>query len=237
MSRKMKNTIMIFAIILVCVLSYFTINHAVKNSMPSNQFGQGEREIPQNFNNKETQEGDIPEKPSEDFSDRNQEEKPSMPDRQSENAVDANELPEENSRRRNGEELSRGDIDKNVKIGMKSIYYILFAIEALIVSVGISYLIMSHLNSKTLKETLQDSKKIIIFLLLTVMITVGLTVLQVMLTQNTLQQNQPRQTESVSMPRDNKNVSNSTDEETTTSNESETTNQSNTNETNTSANI
>ena len=70
MNRKVKNVIMIAILIIVCILSYFTMNVAVKSSMPDNSTsGKEFGGTPPNFNNGEFSEEDIPQKPSEDSED------------------------------------------------------------------------------------------------------------------------------------------------------------------------
>ena len=50
-------------------------------------------------------------------------------------------------------------------------YYILFGIEGLIISLTLSYLIMSKFNKKTFKETFENSDKTIIYILLSILLT------------------------------------------------------------------
>ena len=50
-------------------------------------------------------------------------------------------------------------------------YYILFGIEGLIISLTLTYLIMSKFNKKTFKETFENSDKTIIYILLSILLT------------------------------------------------------------------
>lgn len=50
-------------------------------------------------------------------------------------------------------------------------YYILFGVEGLIISLTLSYLIMSKFNKKTFKETFENSDKTIIYILLSILLT------------------------------------------------------------------
>ncbi len=63
-------------------------------------------------------------------------------------------------------------------------YYILFAIEAMVISILIIYLIMSNFNKKTARETLNDGIKIAIFIIATIAVTIALTFLQTYLTKS-----------------------------------------------------
>lgn len=63
-------------------------------------------------------------------------------------------------------------------------YYIIFGIEAFVVSILVIYLIMSGFNSKTLAETLNGTKNIIIYIILVAIVTTGLTFAQSYITKN-----------------------------------------------------
>lgn len=176
MSRNIKNVVMIVIIIGVCILSYFTMNGAIKSSMPnSDNFKNNFGGTPPNFNNGEFSKENRPQMPSGNF------EKGEMPN--------IGELPEnfENGKMsedfkenfKNGN-LPKGDFKQNISV----IYYILFALEGLIISLLLIYLIMSRFNSKTFKETLGTGIQKIVFVILVLIITVGLTVLQSMLAKN-----------------------------------------------------
>ncbi len=63
-------------------------------------------------------------------------------------------------------------------------YYIIFTIENIILSSTLVYLIMSKLNKATIKETLYSAKKIIIYIAIVSVLTLGFTVLDVYITNN-----------------------------------------------------
>ncbi|MDD6244899.1 MAG: hypothetical protein PUB03_04490 [bacterium] len=54
-----------------------------------------------------------------------------------------------------------------------AIYYVLFAIEGLVLSLSLIYLIMSNLNKKTTKETFKSTDKIVIYVLSVLLLTIG----------------------------------------------------------------
>ena len=72
--------------------------------------------------------------------------------------------------------------ENNTKI--ETAYYIIFGIEAFVVSILVIYLIMSGFNSKTLAETLNGAKNIIIYIILVAIVTTGLTLAQSYITKN-----------------------------------------------------
>lgn len=61
---------------------------------------------------------------------------------------------------------------------ISTIYYVLFAGEALVVSALLAYLIVSNFSQKTLKETFSSVGTIVIFLIIVVALTTGLTLAQ-----------------------------------------------------------
>ena len=67
---------------------------------------------------------------------------------------------------------------------IETAYYIIFGIEAFVVSIIVIYLIMSGFNSKTLAETVNGAKNIIIYIILVAVITTGLTLAQICITKN-----------------------------------------------------
>lgn len=72
--------------------------------------------------------------------------------------------------------------ENNTKI--ETAYYIIFGIEAFVVSILVIYLIMSGFNSKTLVEILNGAKNIIIYIILVAIVTTGLTFTQSYITKN-----------------------------------------------------
>ena len=215
MSRKAKNVIIMAIILIVSVSSYFTMRGAVKSSVPNNNnvrndFG---GTLP-NFNNGDFSEEDMPERPSIDFEN---------------GEIPNNEELLENFK--NGEMPNMGEIPENIEKGempegfeenfkngnfsreqfkpsISAIYYILFVAEGLIISLLLIYLIMSKFNSKTLKETLDSSKKIIVYIILVLIITIGLTVVQSMLAKNVFAANNDIQFENIQIPNNYNNINN-----------------------------
>lgn len=172
MKRNLKNIVMILIIIAVGVCSYFTM----KNTQTTNNNGGA------NQQNSQT----IPQMPSQDSnssenlnSNGDMGEPPTKPDGEnsssSTNMQGLKEMPNMNQQNSNG--------------GIKTIHYVMFGIEGLVISLMIIYLAMSRFNKYTLKETLNEVNTTIIFILLVIIVTVILTVAQVCITKKLLDSN------------------------------------------------
>ena len=184
MNRKIKNVVMIITIIIVCVLSCFIMNAAVKSNIPNNSRFENEfKESMPQFNNEEVLKENIPQKPSGDFENREMPSNKEFPnDFKNGEMPNLDEMPEN---------FKNGNFSKEqFKVSISSIYYILFAAEGLIISLLLIYLIMSRFNSKTLKETFGTGAQKIVFIILVLIITIGLTILQSMLSKNVFSINQ-----------------------------------------------
>lgn len=215
MSRKIKNVIMIAIILIVCVLSYFTMSGAVKSSMPNNNnFRNDFGGTPPNFDNGEFSEENMPERPSMDFENGEMPNNGGLPENFKNGKIpNMGELPEnfEKGEMPEGfeENFKNGNFSREqFKPSISAIYYILFVVEGLIISSLLIYLVMSKFNSKTLKETLDTSRKIIAYIILLLIITIGLTVVQSMLATNVFATNNMKQFENIQRPRNNSNNSN-----------------------------
>lgn len=139
-----------------------------------------------------------PVKPDESNGNSNSTEPPSKPDDSSENASSNTQQSQmmEKTDGQNGQENGNMPSAPNMQNGenmpsmsgqsnqIETAYYIIFGIEAFVVSIILIYLIMSGFNSKTLAETLNGAKNIIIYIILVVVITIGLTFAQICITKN-----------------------------------------------------
>ena len=177
MTRKTKNIISIVAILLLCASIVFTGYLSIKSSntnnssnMPSmSQNGNEPPEIPNGDN-----QGEPPEKPDGEMDNEqangnsNMEEPPEKPDEDN-NMQTPPEMPNNNGGMEQMVEQQENTTDNNY------VYLILFGIESLFLSLIVLYLIMSGFNKKTLKETLVNSDKILIYILGVIILTSGLT--------------------------------------------------------------
>ncbi len=91
------------------------------------------------------------------------------------------------------------------------VYYVIFGVESLILSILIIYLFMSKFNNKTFKETFENSDKKIIYILSIIILTGGLTFAEYMVTAKMISNNE------VNISEPNKEVSYSSSHEITAS--------------------
>ncbi len=203
MNRKIKNILIILVIFIIAGLSYVTMKSASNNTNNSSSSGgpnsmgtppdmaQGSDENTTSSGNSQTppskpddnnnptesngQGQTPPDKPDEDNNQsdsnkQNQSEngsKPSAPPSGQSNET-PNQMPSEKSE------------------GIKTIYYVLFSLEALAISALIVYLIMSNFNLKTLNETLGSGIKALSFAIIVIVLGGALTFLQIYITNNYL---------------------------------------------------
>lgn len=130
------------------------------NNQPNNQMG-NDNQVPPNMNN-----GTRPEKSDDSMNGTN---RPEIPN----DDMNNNDNTSVNNR-------------SNKEYQIKTIYYVIFSVECLVFSVLLSYLIMSHFNKKTFKETFKNSDKKIISALLIIILTGGFTYLVSCISKNNL---------------------------------------------------
>lgn len=130
------------------------------NNQSNNQMG-NDNQVPPNMNN-----GTRPEKPDDSM-----------------NGTNRLEIP--NDDMNNNDNISVNN-RSNKEYQIKTIYYVIFSVECLVFSILLSYLIMSHFNKKTFKETFKNSDKKIISVLLIIILTGGFTYLVSCISKNNL---------------------------------------------------
>ncbi len=173
MNRKIKNILIILAIIIIGGLSFFTMKSA-KNSISSNNSNM----MMEKGDNLEM--GTPPSKPEGDNNSNSQNQTngqngqmgtpPSKPDG------------DNNS---NGQ--MPGDMQNGQNTKISTGYYAAFIAEALVISILITYLIMSNFSKKTIKETFNKGGKIAVYTMIVIVLTAGLTFSQIYVTNNVLQ--------------------------------------------------
>lgn len=200
MKRSLKNIIMIILVILMCGSMIFTINYAKShvtssNEMPNANGGGTPPEMPNNNSNGEmtkpddnssseerkeppTNNGEKPDNSS------NIGEPPAKPDGDDNNAP--SDMPGNNGNNSEGGMPSGNAPMMNSSVSISSIYYVIFAIEGLVISSMVMYLIMSNFNKKTFKETFANKDKIMINVLSIIILTSGFTCLSAKITNNLL---------------------------------------------------
>ena len=182
MKRNVKNAICVVLIILSCVMVFLTMNYAKNNvkandnfsgtppEMPSggNGPGQGGEMTPPNVNDDEERKepGEKPEM-NENQNEDMQDDESNIPEMDNDN--NRPEMPNNNMQMpgQNMSDTSNKEIDTT--------YYIVFTVEALVISSLAIYLVMSNLNKKNIKETFENKDKIIIYVLGTLLATGVLT--------------------------------------------------------------
>ncbi len=154
MRRKIKNMIFIVVILLLGGSTIFT-GYLMIKSNPNNNG---------NMPNMSQNGSELPALPNED----NQGEPPEKPDEDN-NMGNPPDMPNNNSSIKQMGEQQGNNVNPNY------VYLILLGIESLSLSIIVLYLIMSGFNKKTLKETLANSDKIVIYILGVIILTSGLT--------------------------------------------------------------
>ena len=195
MKRKTKNIICIVVILLMVIMNFLTINYAKENI--NNKESDGTIELGNN-NSDNMMPPDRPDGSS----------NTEIPDKPDENSnTEIGDIPDENSNTEmpnrpndNQQEQNKNDVNKpdtsNIDLNKKEdntsltyIYYIIFGITNLVMAMIIIYLIMSKFNKKTFKETFSNSDKIIINILAVIILTVGFTYINRIITTNLIENN------------------------------------------------
>lgn len=202
MKRSLKNIIMIVIVVLMCGSIVLTMNYAKNHATSSNQMsneniGGTPPEMPSDNSNDEMTKPDDndssedkkePPTNNGEKTDDNMEEPPEKPDGGDDNNAPS-DMPSNNNE---GEIQNNGPmIDNNSSIS--SVYYIIFAIEGLVISCIVMYLIMSCFNKKTFKETFANKDKIMINVLSVIILTSACTYLSTKISNNLLTNNTPNQ--------------------------------------------
>lgn len=193
MSRKVKNIIMITIIIIVCIASGFTIKLAKESGEGTNQGNPPQMLNSSGENNGNGQMGTPPSKPDESNGNSSTEPPAKPADSNGSNSTESqqnqmmgktdgqnNSNSQENENMPSMPDMQNGENNTEIETS----YYIIFGIEAFVVSILVIYLIMSGFNSKTLAETLNGAKNIIIYIILVAIVTTGLTFAQSYITKN-----------------------------------------------------
>lgn len=190
MKRSIKNLIIIAIIILTGVCSYFTMKdvkenstNGVENNMLQGGMQQGNQngnaaEKPDSSNgNNNNNMGEPPAKPEGDNNNNGNESmlKPN-------NDMNSNSTQQENTPPEMPSDMNQGETSKSGS-GIRTIHYIMFGVEGFVGAVLIAYLIMSKFNKLTFTETIGQSGELIIFVIVTIVITAILTATQIFITQ------------------------------------------------------
>lgn len=208
MKRKFKNLIMIILIIILGCSMYFTMSYAKKSLVTSNtestigeqpgnppempQNGNGENSSNAENNNSQNSNSDKkepPQKPDESNQSGNSSNMSTPPEKpdgdnnsQGDNQSGKMQPPSNNGMPNDGNMPDENGQENKVTAKLTTKFYVIFSVEAFIVSIIIVYLIMSKFNKYTLKETFGKVAKTIVFIIIVAGITVGITVGDVAIT-------------------------------------------------------
>ena len=207
MKRSLKNIIMIVLVVLMCGSIIFTMNYAKShvtssNEMPNANGGGTPPEMPSNNSNDEmtnpddnssseerkeppTNNGEKPDNSS------NMGEPPAKPDGDDNNAP--SDMPGNNGNNSEGGMPSGNAPMMDSSASISSVYYVIFAIEGLVISCIVMYLIMSCFNKKTFKETFANKDKVMINILSVIILTSVCTYLSAKISNNLLTNSTPNQ--------------------------------------------
>ena len=208
MKRWTKNLVVILLMCLIVIGTIFTVKLSRENlDIKENNTTDNIQNNMDHFANED--ENNKPEMPDNNMNDANRPEIPSSdmnnrPNNQmgNDNQVPPNmdngtrpEMPDDSMDDTNRPEIPNGDMNNNgisvnnrsnKEYQIKTIYYVIFSVECLVFSILLSYLIMSHFNKKTFKETFKNSDKKIISALLIIILTGGFTYLVSCISKNNL---------------------------------------------------
>lgn len=173
MNRKIKNILIILAIIIIGGLSFFTMKSA-KNSISSNNSNM----MMEKGDNLEM--GTPPSKPEGDNNSNSQDQSNGQNGQMS-------TPPSKPEGDNNSNGQMPGDMQNGQNTKISTGYYAAFIAEALVISILITYLIMSNFSKKTIKETFNKGGKIAVYTMIVIVLTAGLTFSQIYVTNNVLQ--------------------------------------------------
>lgn len=229
MKRKTKNIIIITLIIILEIASGFTIKLA-KDSVstnsenigqnmgtPPDQGGQGgpgqnDNNAGQNQsdNSMGQNQGTPPAKPDGSNDNSNMSEPPTKPDDSNGNsASEPPTKPEDGSNNGSSEMPARPSNNNGMPTenrqsqsnkGIDIEYYILFGVEAFLISLLSAFLIMSNFNKKTIAMTLSGAKNIVILVLIVAILTAVLAVAQAFIANKLIETNQTQSQSGMQAP-------------------------------------
>ena len=176
MKKNVKNAICVVLIILSCVMAFLTMNYAKNNVKGSNNFSNNPPEMPSGGNGSDQGGEMTPPDMNDDEERKEPGDKPDMNENQNEDMQDDEsnipEMDNDNNRPKmpnNNMQMPGQNTNTASSKEIGTTYYIVFAVEALVISSLAIYLVMSNLNKRNIKETFENKDKIIIYILGTVL--------------------------------------------------------------------
>lgn len=202
MKRNIKNIIMLILVVLVIGSMVFTMNYAKNHITTNNKEMTNENGTPpsmpndqNNSSNDDNQNSNTPPSKSDGENNNNTNEPPEKPEGDNQTLP---EKPSDSSNLNNNESSTSdeskgneqntntppsmpngqngpGNMNNQNSVDLTTCYYVAFAIESLILSSLIIYLIMSSFNKKTFKETFENKDKVVITILSVIILTTVFT--------------------------------------------------------------
>lgn len=179
MKKSIRNIIMIVIIILMGGMIFLTMDYAKDHLVRANSNQMGMSAPPGMTNNiqgdkNNTDSGtDNLEKPG---GDNNQGEAPAKPDDDNNQSDSDSNMNQDSSRQMPGDGNNMPSMSNQANTSkLTTVYCVVFGIESLILVLTLVYLVMSNFNKKKFKETFTNKDKIIIYVLLTIILTSGFT--------------------------------------------------------------
>mgnify|MGYP001063981298 CR=1 FL=1 len=161
---------------------FLTMNYAKNNVKESNNFSNNPPEMPSGGNGPDQGGEMTPPDMNDDEERKEPGDKPDMNENQNEDMQDDEsnipEMDNDNNRPEmpnNNMQMPRQNTNTASSKEIGTTYYIVFAVEALVISSLAIYLVMSNLNKRNIKETFENKNKIIIYILGTLLGTGVLT--------------------------------------------------------------
>lgn len=181
MKRNIKNIIMLILTALVICSMVFTMNYAKNHLTTNNKEITNENGTPPSMPNEQNN--------SSNDNNQNSNTPPSKPDKNNDgqDSNNINEPPEKPSDSKENNQNTNtppsmpngqngpGNMNNQNSTNLTTYYYVAYAIESLILSGLIIYLVMSSFNKKTFKETFENKDKVVITILSVIILTTAFT--------------------------------------------------------------
>lgn len=181
MKRNIKNIIMLILTALVICSMVFTMNYVKNHVTTNNKEMTNENGTPPSMPNEQNN--------SSNDNNQNSNTPPSKPDENNDgqDSNNTNEPPEKPSDSKENNQNTNtppsmpngqngpGNMNNQNSTNLTTYYYVAFAIESLILSGLIIYLVMSSFNKKTFKETFENKDKVVITILSVIILTTAFT--------------------------------------------------------------
>lgn len=173
MKRNVKNGIFIGIIILMIAAMFLTNYYAKKNTTNTSGPNTEMMGNPPSMGNNQSGDNTPPAKPDDNQNNDNSTSQDNANGGNSQNNQGTPPEKPSGDNNDNNNQMPEMPNMTSTSDNTSVIYYVLFAIEGLGLSLSLIYLIMSNLNKKTTKETFKSTDKIVIYVLSVLLLTIG----------------------------------------------------------------